>query len=97
MGERPGGYQPAGHSGPLPTPRDPGPADHPGPGRPSTGVRVDVRIPADQLATIDAAATAEGTTRAEIIRAILTNGLTGKGWLGTRDGLAPKGHNERTP
>lgn len=46
-------------------------ADHRGPGRPSTGVRVDIRIPADLLDVIDAEAEQDGITRAELIRGIL--------------------------
>ena len=40
-------------------------------GRPSEGVRVDVRIPSGLLAVIDAAAKRDGVTRAEMIRTML--------------------------
>ena len=42
-----------------------------GPGRPSTGVKIQVRIPAEGLARIDRQAEAEGVTRAEMIRRML--------------------------
>jgi metal-responsive CopG/Arc/MetJ family transcriptional regulator len=42
-----------------------------GPGRPSTGVRVDVRIPADILAELDREAAEIGWQRAELIRWII--------------------------
>jgi predicted DNA binding CopG/RHH family protein len=47
--------------------------EHRGPGRPSTGVRVDIRIPADLLTQIDAEAELDGITRAELIRGILSH------------------------
>jgi hypothetical protein len=39
-----------------------------GPGRPSTGTRIAVRIPADDLAVIDAFAWLHSVTRAEVLR-----------------------------
>lgn len=42
-----------------------------GRGRPSTGTVVQVRIPADTLAAVDAAAAAEEVPRAEMVRRIL--------------------------
>ncbi len=42
-----------------------------GRGRPSTGVKIQVRIPAEGLARIDRQAEAEGVTRAEMIRRML--------------------------
>lgn len=42
-----------------------------GPGRPSTGVRVDIRIPAEALEVIDRDAEERGITRAAMIRSII--------------------------
>jgi len=47
----------------------------PGPGRPTTGVPVHTRLPAEVLAHVDAWADAEGVTRAEAIRRLLAAGL----------------------
>jgi metal-responsive CopG/Arc/MetJ family transcriptional regulator len=49
--------------------------EHRGPGRPSTGVRVDIRIPVDLLIQIDYMAEHEETTRADIVRLLLTERL----------------------
>lgn len=51
-----------------------------GPGRPSTGVRVAVRIPAAILDDIDHLATQHDTTRADVMRAILTAHMAGGPW-----------------
>jgi len=42
-----------------------------GRGRPSTGVKVQVRIPVDLLARLDARAAAADVSRAELVRDIL--------------------------
>lgn len=42
-----------------------------GRGRPTTGVRVDVRIPADLLAQVDTFAAVNGLTRAVALREIV--------------------------
>jgi metal-responsive CopG/Arc/MetJ family transcriptional regulator len=47
-----------------------------GRGRPSTGVKVQVRIPADLLAEFDAVADEADMTRAEVVRYVLD------GWMG---------------
>jgi hypothetical protein len=47
-------------------------------GRPSTGVKVQVRIPADDLRMIDVAAEQAGITRAETIRAMLRANIDGE-------------------
>jgi len=46
-----------------------------GKGRPPTGTRVDVRIPAEQLERIDALAVEEGKSRAEMLREIIADWL----------------------
>lgn len=46
-----------------------------GPGRPTTGERVHLRIPADVLARLDAIAERDGTSRAEVARRILADAL----------------------
>lgn len=46
-----------------------------GRGRPPVGVRVDVRLPTDVLAEVDAAATDEGVPRAEMLRRLIVSGL----------------------
>ena len=51
------------------------PAAHRGPGRPPTGERVEVRIPAEVLKQIDAIAEDWKTTRAHITRLVITLGL----------------------
>lgn len=48
-----------------------------GPGRPRTGTPVLVRIPPDDLATLDAMAAKQGITRAELIRRLLAAALYG--------------------
>lgn len=45
-----------------------------GPGRPTTGTPVHIRIPADVLAQIDKSAKYFGVSRAEMIRRILEHG-----------------------
>ena len=47
-----------------------------GPGRPSTGVRVDIRIPADLLADVDAFADGWAVSRAHMLRTLVKLGLT---------------------
>jgi hypothetical protein len=42
-----------------------------GPGRPSTGTRIDVRVPADVLAELDGMAERWELTRAEVVRIAL--------------------------
>lgn len=44
-------------------------------GRPSEGKKIEVRIPDDTLALIEDRAKAEGTTRSEMIRRLVTAGL----------------------
>lgn len=53
-----------------------------GRGRPTTGTKVQVRIPPDLLARIDAEAEREGVTRAEAVRGLLALGIaeTAPGW-----------------
>ena len=46
-----------------------------GPGRPSTGERVETRYPADVLADLDALAARDGITRAELLRRIARDEL----------------------
>ena len=46
-----------------------------GPGRPRTGERVHIQLPADLLARVDAYAQARGVTRSEAIREGLTDWL----------------------
>ena len=46
-----------------------------GRGRPEVGPRIPVRLPPHVLAHVDAWADAEGVTRAEAIRRLLTAGL----------------------
>jgi metal-responsive CopG/Arc/MetJ family transcriptional regulator len=43
-----------------------------GPGRPSTGTPIHIRLPPEVLAHVDAWADAEGVSRAEAIRRLLT-------------------------
>jgi predicted DNA binding CopG/RHH family protein len=50
------------------------------PGRPSTGTRIDVRIPADLLAAIDAKAEAENLSRAVMIRHLLALSVLGESY-----------------
>lgn len=47
-----------------------------GPGRPSTGVRIDIRIPPDLLAEVDAGAEGWRVTRAHMIRVLIELGVT---------------------
>lgn len=47
-----------------------------GPGRPSTGTKVQVRIPADLLAKIDKHAKWCGVSRAEMVRIVLAEGFS---------------------
>jgi Ribbon-helix-helix protein, copG family len=55
-----------------------------GRGRPAVGERVSVRIPADLLAQIDAAAKMSGMTRAAMIRRTLSKAAKDwEGWLPT--------------
>lgn len=46
-----------------------------GRGRPSTGIRVDIRIPEHQLKVIDWMADSLGRSRAEVIRDLIEIGL----------------------
>ena len=46
-----------------------------GRGRPSTGVRVDIRIPATRLDDIDVWARTAGITRAAMVRHLLQHGM----------------------
>jgi hypothetical protein len=46
-----------------------------GPGRPSTGTRIDVRVPADVLALVDAYAKVAGVTRAAALRQLIDRGI----------------------
>jgi hypothetical protein len=50
-----------------------------GPGRPSTGVRVDIRIPADLLDWIDSYAAVNDMTRAEALREAVAHFVTNYG------------------
>lgn len=47
-----------------------------GRGRPSTGVPIMVRIPAEELELIDAGARARGITRADYLRQLVRHALT---------------------
>lgn len=47
-----------------------------GKGRPPTGQRIDVRIPAELVERIDAEAAENATTRVEVIRLIISNHYT---------------------
>lgn len=44
-------------------------------GRPAVGTKVETRLPDDVLAAVDERASTEGTTRAEMIRRLVTAGL----------------------
>ncbi|MCX4966983.1 ribbon-helix-helix protein, CopG family [Streptomyces sp. NBC_00654] len=44
-------------------------------GRPAVGTKVETRLPDDVLAALDARAAAEGTSRAQMIRSLVTAGL----------------------
>jgi metal-responsive CopG/Arc/MetJ family transcriptional regulator len=57
-----------------------------GRGRPSTGVKVQVRIPADLLAVLDDIASSSGMSRAEAVRDILARNLR---WLAPQPGGPP--------
>ena len=47
-----------------------------GPGRPEIGVRVEVRLPEDLLAAVDARAEDDGVSRAEMVRVLLGEALS---------------------
>jgi len=47
-----------------------------GRGRPTTGVKIQIRIPADHIELLDLAAEFEGISRAELIRRIVAERLT---------------------
>lgn len=51
--------------------RDGQPAPTRGPGRPPVGPAIEVRLPPEVLAWLDAEAQREGTTRADLVRGIL--------------------------
>lgn len=48
-------------------------------GRPPVGTAINMRLPADLLAEVDAAAGAEGVSRAEMIRRLVAAGLKTRG------------------
>jgi hypothetical protein len=59
-----------------------------GRGRPSTGVKVQVRIPADVLAVIDSAADRHEMSRAECVRIALSEWLA---WVPIMGGTTGRG------
>jgi Ribbon-helix-helix protein, copG family len=72
---------------------DPAPTITRGRGRPSTGTRIEVRLPDDLIAAVDAAAAVEDATRAEMIRIMLRFALNDDGPWRQFDPVrsAPKG------
>lgn len=54
-------------------------------GRPRAGTPILIRIPADLLAVLDSAAAAAGTTRAQLLRELLTEALAARAQGGPGD------------